>query len=71
MDIIKVSKGTLTMVIIKRIVDNIYILLGNNVVGDVVSVEFDNDVIKLWHMRLGYLRECGMMELHKRNLLDK
>lgn len=37
--------------------------------GDVASVENDNDATKMWHMRLGHLSACGIIELHKRNLL--
>jgi transposase InsO family protein len=68
-DILKVSKGALTVMRAKRTAGNIYKLLGNTVVGDVASVESDNDATKLWHLRLGHLSERGMMELHKRSLL--
>lgn len=43
--------------------------MGNTVVDDVRSVEFDNDATRLCYMHLGHPSECGMMELHKRNLL--
>ncbi|CAJ2662759.1 unnamed protein product [Trifolium pratense] len=68
-DILKVSKGALTVMRAKRTAGNIYKLLGHTVVGDVASVESDNDATKLWHLRLGHLSERGMMELHKRSLL--
>lgn len=37
--------------------------------GDVASVETDNDTTKFQHMHLGHLIERGMMELHKRNFM--
>ncbi|KAG8476901.1 hypothetical protein CXB51_030380 [Gossypium anomalum] len=30
----------------------------------------DNDITKIWHMRLGHMSENGMVELSKRRLLD-
>ncbi|KAG8474295.1 hypothetical protein CXB51_034132 [Gossypium anomalum] len=30
----------------------------------------DDDITKLWHMRLGYMSENGMVELRKKGLLD-
>ncbi|KAL6333003.1 hypothetical protein AAG906_020022 [Vitis piasezkii] len=56
--VMKVSKGR-----------NIYKLLGTTIVGGVATVESESDNTVLWHMRLGHMGECGMMELHKRNLL--
>ncbi|KAL6326996.1 hypothetical protein AAG906_012680 [Vitis piasezkii] len=35
----------------------------------VATVESELENIVLWHMRLGHMGECGVMELHKRNLL--
>ena len=70
MDILKVNKGSLTTVMrAKGSTSYIYKLLENIVVGDVASVEFDNDAIKLQHMCLGYISESEMMEVHKINLL--
>ncbi|KAG8482633.1 hypothetical protein CXB51_024176 [Gossypium anomalum] len=46
---------------------------GSTVTGDVVvasSSLSDNDITKLWHMRLGHMSENGMVELSKRGLLD-
>ena len=48
---------------------NIYKLLGSTVVGRIASVESESDCTILWHMRLGYMSERGMLELHKKNLL--
>ncbi|KAL6311694.1 hypothetical protein AAG906_006513 [Vitis piasezkii] len=52
--VMKVSKGVMTVMKGQKLAGNIYKLLDNTV---------------LWHMRLGHMGECGMMELHKRNLL--
>lgn len=52
MHIMKVSKGVLFVTRERRTEGNIYKLLGNIVVGDVASVEFDKDATKLWHTRL-------------------
>ncbi|KAG8503825.1 hypothetical protein CXB51_001964 [Gossypium anomalum] len=46
---------------------------GSTVTGDVVvasSSLSDDDITKLWHMRLGHMSENGMAELSKRGLLD-
>ena len=43
--------------------------MGTAFVGGATTVEFELDSTTLWHMWLGYMRECGMMELHKRKLL--
>ncbi|KAG8503582.1 hypothetical protein CXB51_001580 [Gossypium anomalum] len=46
---------------------------GSTVTGDaaVASSSFsDDDITKLWHMRLGHMSENGMVELNKRGLLD-
>jgi hypothetical protein len=44
-------------------------LLGSTVVGGITSAESEFDCTVLWHMRLGYMSERGMLELHKKNLL--
>jgi hypothetical protein len=49
---------------------NIYKLLISTVVGVIASVEFDSDCIVLWHMWLGHISVQGILELHKRNLLN-
>jgi hypothetical protein len=68
MDILKVSKGALTVMKAKSTAGNIYKFLGNTVVCDVALVEPDNDATKLWRLRLSHLSEREMMELHKRSL---
>ena len=59
------------MIVMKRqkLAVNIYKLLGTTIVGGVATVEYELDSTVLWHMQLGHMGECGMMELHKRNLL--
>ncbi|KAG8473472.1 hypothetical protein CXB51_035785 [Gossypium anomalum] len=47
--------------------------VGSTVTGDATvasSSLSDNDITKLWHMRLGHMSENGMVELNKRGLLD-
>ncbi|KAG8473480.1 hypothetical protein CXB51_035660 [Gossypium anomalum] len=56
-----------------RKITKLYVLQGSPVTGDtaVASSSFsDDDITKLWHMRLGYMSENGMTELSKRGLLD-
>ena len=43
--------------------------MGTTIVGGVATAESDSDSTVLWNMQLGHMGECGMMELHKRNLL--
>lgn len=69
-DIMRVSKGSMRLMMEMRNVDNIYMLLKSTIMGDVASVETDHDATKMWHMRLGHPSECTMIELHKRNLLN-
>ena len=67
--VMKVSKGAMTMMKGKKLAGNIYKLLGTTIVGGVATTGSESDNTVLWHMRLGHMGECGMMELHKRNLL--
>lgn len=64
-----VSKGAKTMMMESTTTRNIYKLLWCTFMGDVASVETDNDATKLWHMRLDHLNEYGMIEIHMRNFL--
>ncbi|KAG8472701.1 hypothetical protein CXB51_034566 [Gossypium anomalum] len=46
---------------------------GSTVTVDATVASFslsDDDITKLWHMRLGHMNENGMVELSKRGLLD-
>ena len=54
----------------QKLAVNIYKLLGTTIVGGVATVESESDNTVLWHMQLGHMGERGMMELHKRNLLN-
>lgn len=47
MDFMKVRKGALIVMREMRNASNIYKVLGNTIVGYVVSSEFDNDAAKL------------------------
>uniref|UniRef100_A0A2N9FLA5 CCHC-type domain-containing protein n=1 Tax=Fagus sylvatica TaxID=28930 RepID=A0A2N9FLA5_FAGSY len=68
--IMKVSKGAMVVMTGQKISSNVYKLLGNTILDGVVAVaESEDDDTLLWHMRLGHMSECGMRELHKRNLL--
>ncbi|KAG8481033.1 hypothetical protein CXB51_025775 [Gossypium anomalum] len=49
----------------------LYVLQGSTGDADVASSSLsDDDITKLWHMRLGHMSENGMTELSKRGLLD-
>ena len=67
--VMKVRKGVLTVMKGQKLVRNIYKLMGTTIVGGATTVEPELDNTTLWHMRLGHIGECGMMELHKRKLL--
>uniref|UniRef100_A0A2N9HCZ1 Integrase catalytic domain-containing protein n=1 Tax=Fagus sylvatica TaxID=28930 RepID=A0A2N9HCZ1_FAGSY len=70
--VMKITKHTL-LVIEGRKVNQLYRLIGNIVVGGpavITPKEFNTDNTKLWHMRLGHIGERGMLDLHKRNLLN-
>ena len=69
-EVMKVSRGVMTVMKGKKIAGNIYRLLGTTVVSGAAFVEAKANSIVLWHMRLGYLSERRMQELHKRNLLN-
>ena len=46
---------------------------GSTVTGDAVVATrslSEDDIMKLWHMRLGHMSENGMVELSRRGLLD-
>ena len=71
--VLKVCKGALVVMKGQRKSANLYVLQGSTVTGDAaVSTPSlsDDDVTKLWHMRLGHMSEKGMAELSKRGLLD-
>ena len=43
-------------------------MMGTTIIGGAAIVEHELDSITLWHMQLGHMVECGMMELQKRKL---
>jgi len=70
--VLKVSKGSLVLLKANRI-GSLYVLQGTVVTGSVVvsSSMAENDVTKLWHMRLGHMSEKGMHLLSKQGYLGK
>ncbi|KAG8479428.1 hypothetical protein CXB51_029898 [Gossypium anomalum] len=71
--VLKVSKGSLVVMKGQRKIAKLYVLQGSTVTGDAAvasSSLSDDDITKLWHMRLGHMSENGMTELSKRGLLD-
>ncbi|KAG8474939.1 hypothetical protein CXB51_031653 [Gossypium anomalum] len=71
--VLKISKGSLAVMKGKRKTAKLYVLQGSAVTGDIVvasSSLSDDDITKIWHMRLGHMSENGMVELSKRGLLD-
>ena len=71
--ILKVSKGALVVMKGQKKSAGLYVLQGSAVSGDAAVVTpslSDDDITRLWHMRLGHMSENGMFELSKRGLLD-
>ncbi|KAG8472574.1 hypothetical protein CXB51_034372 [Gossypium anomalum] len=71
--VLKISKGSLVVMKGQRKTAKLYVLQGSTVTGDAAvasSSLSDDDITKLWHMRLGHMRENGIVELSKRGLLD-
>ncbi|KAG8492966.1 hypothetical protein CXB51_010297 [Gossypium anomalum] len=71
--VLKISKGSLVVMKRQRNTSKLYVLQGSTVTRDAAvasSSLSDDDITKLWHMRLGHMSENGMVELSKRGLLD-
>ncbi|KAG8500272.1 hypothetical protein CXB51_004359 [Gossypium anomalum] len=71
--VLKISKGSLVVMKGQRKIVKLYVLQGSAVTGDTAvasSSLSDDDITKLWHMRLGHMSENGMAELSNRGLLD-
>ncbi|KAG8488765.1 hypothetical protein CXB51_016773 [Gossypium anomalum] len=71
--VFKISKGSLIVMKGQRKTAKLYVLQGSTVTGDAAiasSSLSDDDITKLWHMRLGHMSENDMVELSKRGLLD-
>ncbi|KAG8488508.1 hypothetical protein CXB51_016430 [Gossypium anomalum] len=71
--VLNISKGSLVVMKGQRKTAKLYVLQGSTITGDAAiasSSLSDDDIIKLWHMRLGHMSENGIVELSKRGLLD-
>ncbi|KAG8482734.1 hypothetical protein CXB51_024185 [Gossypium anomalum] len=71
--VLKISKGPLVVMKGQRKTVKLYVLQGSTVTGDATvpsSSLSDDDITKLWHIRLEHMSENGMVELSKRGLLD-
>ncbi|KAG8498240.1 hypothetical protein CXB51_007432 [Gossypium anomalum] len=71
--VLKISKGSIVVMKGQRKITKLYVLQGSTVTSNVVvasSSLSDNNITKLWYMRLGHMSENGMAELSKRGLLD-
>ncbi|KAG8485735.1 hypothetical protein CXB51_019086 [Gossypium anomalum] len=72
--VLKISKGSLVLMKGQRKTAKLYVLQGSTVTGDATvasSSLSDDDITKLWHMRLGHMSDNGMVELSKRGLLNE
>ncbi|KAG8501668.1 hypothetical protein CXB51_004714 [Gossypium anomalum] len=72
--VLKISKGSLVVMKGQKKTAKLYVLQGSTVTRDAAiasSSLSDDDITKLWHMRLGHMSENGMVELSKRGLLDR
>ncbi|KAG8474731.1 hypothetical protein CXB51_031459 [Gossypium anomalum] len=70
--VLKISKGSFVVMKGQRKTAKLYVLQGSTVTGDAVAFSSlsDDDITKLWHLRLGHMSENDMVELSKRGLLD-
>ncbi|KAG8501427.1 hypothetical protein CXB51_003754 [Gossypium anomalum] len=71
--VLKISKVSFVVMKRQRKTAKLYILQGSTVTGDAAAASSslsDDDITKLWHMRLRHMSENGMVELSKRGLLD-
>ncbi|KAG8482771.1 hypothetical protein CXB51_024179 [Gossypium anomalum] len=71
--VLKISKGSLVVMKEQRKTAKLYVLQGSTITGDATvasSSLSDDDITKLWHIRVGHMGENGMVELRKRGLLD-
>ncbi|KAG8481615.1 hypothetical protein CXB51_026469 [Gossypium anomalum] len=72
--VLNISKGSLVVMKGQRKTAKLYVLQGSTITGDATvasSSLSDDDITKLWHMRLGHMSENVMVELSKRGLLDR
>ena len=70
--VMKINKGDLVIIKGQKL-KNLYRLVRSTVVGGVAlstPIESSPDDTKLWHMQLGHIDQCGMLELHINNMLE-
>ena len=68
--LLKVSKGSLIVMVGDMNSAKLYVLRGTTLSGTVAAVSHDDaSKTKLWHKRLEHMSELGMAELIKRDLL--
>lgn len=69
--ILKITHGQMVVLKGKR-KGRLYVLDGDTIEGHVIIAEssvLDEEVTKLWHMRLGHIGDRGLLELNRRGLL--
>ena len=72
-EVLKICKGALVMIKGHQKNAMLYVMQGSTVIGDVVVTSRSlskDDIMKLWHMRLGHMSKNGMAEFSRRGLLD-
>ena len=68
--LLKVSSGSLIIMIGDMNSAKLYVLRGTTLPGVVAAVSSDVFKTNLWHKRLGHMSELGIAELAKRELID-
>ena len=71
--VLKISKGALVVMKGHQKIAMLYAQQGATIIGDVAIASLllsEDNITKLWHMRLGHMSENGMVELSRRGLLD-
>ena len=71
--VLKISKGALVVMKGHQKTAMLYVLQGATITGDVAVASrslLEDDITKLWHMRLGHMSENGTKKLSRRGLLD-
>ena len=71
--VVKVSKCALFIMKSQKTFTDLYVLQGYMVTGDATVTTpslLDDNVTRLWHMRLGHMSENGMTKLSRKGLLD-
>lgn len=49
---------------------NLYVLQGNTVCGEANVTQSQDEITRLWHLRLGHMSEKGLAVLHKKGLIS-